>query len=413
MFTSFPVTCRNRLLQLAAIAILAPAAHAQTNTLPEVALVPDEVSPVRDEMRFGFSVATIGGMAVVGAPDTDGHGAAYIFTQSGGRWPQTQKLVAPDIAPGTFGSFVAIGMESLFVTDPVRQRVYVFQQLNGSPTWRATAILRGSAATPGYGRTMATEGCAAMITSTPNAGSHSVEPGYVHIYNRCPAVSGEVARWKYIRSITPAGSTGDDQFGASIAFHGREMLVGAPGEDGGKGAVYYYVYAGNNAWSLAQRIVEAAPRTDFGFGTAVDFHDSFAVIGLPEARRDEIFQRGGLVQTFQRSGQTWTQTGEMMPTVDQVTWAGYGAAVVVTADRVIIAAPEQFNAQVDLGGRVAIYKRTSGAPQLEEWLYGRDISSGFGTSLSVAGRGLAVGVPFSFHRPGNQEGEAFIYQLPP
>jgi hypothetical protein len=413
MFTS-STSWRSRLLPLAAFVFLIPAAHAQTSPLPEVRLVPNEPQAVRDTMQFGSGVAINGGLAVVGAPDTDGHGAAYVFTQSGGRWPQTQKLLAPDIAPGSFGSSVAIGLQWVLVTDPVRERVYAFQQLGGSPTWRATAILRGSTATPGYGHTMATAGCLAMITSTPPEGTHSLQPGYVHIYNGCPTDAGGVTRWKYIRSITPPGSKGDDQFGASIAFHGSSMLIGAPREDGGKGAVYYYVYAGNNNWTLAQRIVEAAPRADIGFGTAVDFNDSLAVVGLPAARADQDRLRNGLALTFQLAGQTWTQTGEMMPTDDQFMWGGYGGAVLVTANRVIVAAPFSFSAQVDLGGQVGIYKRTaSGPPQLEEWLYGRDGSFGFGASLSVAGRGLAVGAPFSIRQPGNLEGDAFIYQLPP
>jgi hypothetical protein len=412
MFSS-STTSRNRALHLIVSAlslfVLGPAALAQTTTLPEIRFVPDEPDAVRENARFGFGVALVGGTAVIGAPETDGHGAVYVFTQSGGQWPQTQKLVAPDIAEGRFGTSVAIGIDSIFATDPVRERVYVFQQPTGSTTWRATAILKGSTATPGYGHTMATAGCVAMITSTPNPERHTIEPGYVHLYNRCTGVDS----WKYIRSITVSGSRGDDQFGASIALHGQEMMVGAPGEDGGKGAVYYYVYAGNNTWNLTQRIVQASPRADFGFGAAVDFHDSLAVIGLPDTRTDQYLRRRGLALTFQRTGQTWAQTGEVMPSEDQGTWSRYGATVAVTADRVIIAAPNQFDAAVDTGGIVGVYKRTGGTLQIEEWLGGHSETFGLGMSLSVSGRGLLLGAPLSTpHRPDSQEGVAYLYQLP-
>ena len=79
----------------------------------------------------------------------------------------------------------------------------------------------------------------------------------------------------------------------------------------------------------------------------------------------------------------------------------------------IISAPYPYG-PIDLGGQVGIYKRTAGAPELQGWLRGSGPALGFGESLSVAGDGLAVGAPFTApHFPGDQAGDAWLYQLPP
>ena len=64
--------------------------------------------------NFGWSVALDGDTAVIGADDAtvggnSGQGAAYVFSNSGGAWSQTQKLAASDGASyDTFGYSVAL-----------------------------------------------------------------------------------------------------------------------------------------------------------------------------------------------------------------------------------------------------------------------------------------------------------------
>jgi hypothetical protein len=59
--------------------------------------------------RFGYAVAVTSGSALIGAYNSGGSGAAYVFTQSGATWSQQQKLVPADpTGADSFGSSVAL-----------------------------------------------------------------------------------------------------------------------------------------------------------------------------------------------------------------------------------------------------------------------------------------------------------------
>src|SRR4051812_8744529 len=96
------------LITLAFVSALALSslAHAQIlTTLPSTVIQPNEPPDVRLSQEFGASVSTVWNTSLlVGAPGTDGHGAVYEFRLINGVWKQAAKLVAPDVAPGRFGS---------------------------------------------------------------------------------------------------------------------------------------------------------------------------------------------------------------------------------------------------------------------------------------------------------------------
>ena len=81
-----------------------------------------------DEPAEGFGAAvgmdddlltTPGNTVVVGAPDDDGRGAAYVFTRSGSAWIQARKLTAADGAAGDgFGSSVAFSGRLVVIGAP-------------------------------------------------------------------------------------------------------------------------------------------------------------------------------------------------------------------------------------------------------------------------------------------------------
>src|SRR5579862_5470949 len=65
---------------------------------------------------FGSSVAVNGNLAVVGAPDHNKTGAVYLYTQSGGKWTQTQEIMPADGKSGdTCGCSLAMTATTLAV----------------------------------------------------------------------------------------------------------------------------------------------------------------------------------------------------------------------------------------------------------------------------------------------------------
>jgi nucleoside-specific outer membrane channel protein Tsx len=83
------------------------------------------------ELFFGNSVAISGSTVVVGAPSSNGTGAAYVFVPSGTTWSQQAELTASDGVSGDFfGDSVAISGRTAVVGAPFKNSVtgaaYVF-----------------------------------------------------------------------------------------------------------------------------------------------------------------------------------------------------------------------------------------------------------------------------------------------
>lgn len=103
--------------------------------------------------EFGHSVAIDGTTALVGANSgcSTCLGAAYVFTDSGGTWTQTQKLTASNGAAGSddFGASIALDGSTAIVGDPFspapapateeQGTLYVFSESSG--TWIQTQML--------------------------------------------------------------------------------------------------------------------------------------------------------------------------------------------------------------------------------------------------------------------------------
>ncbi|GIW73918.1 MAG: hypothetical protein KatS3mg103_0440 [Phycisphaerales bacterium] len=118
---------------------------------------------------FGFSIANDDDTVVIGAPNAQPAGSAYVFENIGGSWMQTAKLVPSDIASGFFGSSVDADGQTAIVGAPGDIRashtgfVYVFTQ-TGS-IWSEQARLSAADGTPGslYGFSVAAQGDSVLV----------------------------------------------------------------------------------------------------------------------------------------------------------------------------------------------------------------------------------------------------------
>ena len=384
----------------AAVLLLVPAfLSAQTTSWPTRELVPNEPVDVRVSSAYGASTAMSAGYAMVGAPNVDGHGAVYVFKQQGGSWPQVQKLVAPDMAAGHFGTGVALTLDTALVSDNGRSLVYIFERSGFGP-YRATAILRGGVEL--FGSALAIEGCTALVSS----GAHDTptQHGWVHEYNRCPS-----GTWKYKSSFYSPNASPGDRFGASLAMIGTNLLVGAPGTASNAGAAYHYVYT-NGAWRLKQKLTQASAHAGNQFGWGVGFSNGLAAVGAPYS----LSAGGeGEVSLFKWVNNAWAPSGLLyapnLPGTGQTSQFGY--KIRVTADRVY--ANSQPIAYYFMGYTLDVFRRVGDTLQFEQQFGPEDAKSLLGAAFDVNGRGLIIGnptaqglVPFAY------TGSAAVYQVP-
>lgn len=143
---------------------------------------------------FGFDIAFDGTHLVVGATGYQAAtGAAYVFSDAGGNWEQSYRVVAQDGSPGSyFGKRVALDGSQLLVGTQAsvggvvhRGAAYLFAESDGS--WQQTHKFTAGDGTAGdfYGQAVAIEGGTVLVTAPhpPIDGSEST-PGAAYFHTR-------------------------------------------------------------------------------------------------------------------------------------------------------------------------------------------------------------------------------------
>lgn len=256
---------------------------------------------------FGSSVAlsSDGNTALVGSPESRaGAGLAWVFTRAGTTWSESQKLVNNSgehqrrfggrVALSADASTAAVSVEGL-EGEPA---VLVFTR-SGS-TWSARQRIesaRGGLALSSDGSTLLIGG--AVFT---RSGSTWSQQG--------PTLSG-------------SNQVGVSGFGASVALSadGNSALIGGPEDHrctscvgATVGAAWAFTRAGSTWAQQGGKLTasEAHTQGHFGESVALSANGEVALIGAPGNGRVEPVEPGA-VYVFERSGSTWAQRGQFVP----------------------------------------------------------------------------------------------------
>ena len=123
--------------------------------------------------RFGWSVAMVGSAIVVGVTMADSKGAAYVFTNTSGVWTQTIKLTADDGAAGDrfgwsvamVGSVIVVGSPMADISGNDQGAAYVFTCKNKVWTQTTKLTVNDGAADDAFGSSVAITGNRAVISA--------------------------------------------------------------------------------------------------------------------------------------------------------------------------------------------------------------------------------------------------------
>lgn len=239
---------------------------------------------------FGISIGLSGSTAFVGADDAQignngSQGTAYVFTESGGVWTQSQKLVADDGGPSDIFGYSMVfdgttAMISAYSQNQSTGAVYVFGQSGG--TWTQTQkLLASDAATNTYfGYSMALSGSTLLVGSWgANPGGVDTQ-GVAYIFNE----SGGI--WTQTQELVADDGLAQDKFGHSVALQGTTALIGADGSAGpggpGLGTAQGAVYAfdgSSGTWTQTQKFYANDGQPAFQFGFPVTLDGTTALVG--------------------------------------------------------------------------------------------------------------------------------------
>ncbi len=263
--------------------------------------------------QFAYSVAlsSNGDTALVGGFGDNGFaGAAWVFTQSGGKWTQQgSKLTGiGESGNGSFGLSVALsaaGTTALIggPEDGARAgAVWVFTESGGKWTQEGEKLIPGSGE-PKFGSSVAlsAEGTTALVGGPHESG----ESGAAWVFTE----SG--GKWtQQGEKLSGGGETGAGEFGSSVVLgaEGNTALIGGPQDNSGTGAVWVFTRSGGKWSPLGGKLTGGGEKLkgEFGRSLALSPNGATAVIGGSEDNHGV-----GAAWIFQSATLQWHGQGEV------------------------------------------------------------------------------------------------------
>ena len=277
---------------------------------------------------FGASVAMSGDTIVVGAPQPGGTGTAYIFVRdSNGVWSQQAKLIADTPTAGSFfGYTVAISGNTVVIAafPDNRYTAYIFVRNSTSWSQQGPKLTAGDAANDSFNPSVAISGDTVVV----GARLQDSGKGAAYVFTRSNGT------WSQQQKLTASDATAGDWFGLTpLVASSDTILVGAPGNHTGAGAVYVFTLNGT-IWSQHQKLTASDATAGDWFGTEMAISGDTVVVGA--------LQNGnigaGAAYVFALSGTIWSQQQKLTAS-DTAPGDWFSRSVAISNDTVLVGAP--------------------------------------------------------------------------
>jgi archaellin len=187
-------------------------------------------------------------------------------------------------------------------------------------------------------------------------------------------------------SLVPAPTASD--FGQAVAVSGGTAAVGETNAatPAAIGDTFVYTRSGSQ-WTQQAELTDNDPGAEFGYAVAMTpsaATGDILVVGSPDGAG------GGAVYVFTGAGGHWTQPAELTGS-DTVAGDGFGSAVAVSGDTVVVGAPYRDSD----AGAAYVFTGAGGHWTQRAELTGSDTvaGDGFGSAVAVYGDTVAVGAP--------------------
>lgn len=255
---------------------------------------------------FGCAVALRGSTLVAGArldgPGLANAGAAWLLGTGGG---VLHTLLAPTPAAyADFGQSVAIGASDVVVGAPSDDTAganagaaYVFDATGGALRWTLTSP--PPALGDDFGRAVAIGDTLVAVGAPLDESERVAHAGAVYLF--------DLATGAQVRRLTSPNAQPSGRFGASVAFRGGDVVVGAPFEDVDDLVDVGVVYVFDPAGTPIATIDNPTPNADDQFGIAVAT-DGGATLVVGAWHDDQAAQDAGAVHVFVDVGAPTTTT---------------------------------------------------------------------------------------------------------
>jgi len=394
---------QNLVLSLSAVCLLCflqSRSHAQ---ITEFKLSPSDGAGTD---LFGRAIAVTDSFVIVGAQEDDdggsNTGSAYLYTRAGSSWENEVKL-NPMIAGvnDQFGTAVALTNDYAVIGEPFdgpeRGEVYLFGR-NGS-AWTEVATLRASDGTfwDYFGSSVSIEGTTIVVGAYGNDQGRGA--AYVFVL--------ESGSWVEQAKLTASDAEVSDYFGIDVAISGDRILVGAQWNDEGAenaGAGYIFLRQGSD-WIEEAKLMADDPGFGLLLGASVSLSGNTAILG---ARGDDHAGLStGSAYVFTESAGSWSQEAKL--TASDASLADFfGTDVSISESTALVGAL----GDDDLGsssGSVYVFSRVEGVwVETDKWTASDgEASDHFGEAVVISGEVAAIGAPEAYG--SSEAGAAYMY----
>jgi hypothetical protein len=350
----------------------------------------------------GLALSADGDTALIGAPRAgDGKGAVWVYTRSGSAWTQDQELADPseETSEGHFGRSVALASDghTALIGGPADKgghgAAWVFAQSGSS--WKQQGSKLTGAGGVGEGHfggsvALSSDGDTAVIGGPGDSGYK----GASWVFTR----SG--SSWSQQGSkLTATDEEGAAHLGGSVALSadGETALLGGRANGGGLGAAWVFTRAGASWSQQGPKLVgtEELGSGEFGYSVALSSDGDTAVIGAP---RDNSLD--GAVRLFTRSGSSWLAQPEQLAGAGALgnAWSGASVATSADAQTVLVGAPRD-NGRVGAAWAFAYQAASTLVPAVNKVLPNSGPTQG-GTTVKITGTNFTGATAVHFGSAG-------------
>jgi hypothetical protein len=357
----------------------------------KLVLVPFALAAITGVPAFGMAQHSRAGDELPGTRESLAEGAECCLET---------KLTANTVKEDQhFGVAVALKGHTMLIGASEDDNVYTYAgaafvfERTGS-TWTQQKKLTANNKKNGafFGSAVSLSGDRALITANKTL------PENVYVFVR----SG--ATWTQ-EDILRASDGGNDGFGDSVSLFGDTALIGSPLE----GAVFVFERNGPS-WTEVARLTASNGSVDNGFGASVMLSGDTALIGAPD--EDDNGQESGSAYVFVQSGGIWVEVAKLLPS-DGATGDLFGSSVSLSANTVLIGAPEDDHSGMILAGSAYVFEWSGTSWTETAKLTANDSALDdqalFGTSVSLDGDRALVGAHQSDANGLTDSGAAYLF----
>lgn len=313
-------------------------------------------------------------------------------------------VLGPTSGTEVLGSAVVSTPEVIVAGDPTAGAtgvIHFYLENYLSWTWEREVLPRaGAPSSSSFGAALAARDGVLLVGAPTHGGPLSSAPnrGSVYVMGLTSVDSGDPI-------VAPDGASGD-LFGTSVACGSGRWVAGAPGSSANAGSAS--IFLNDPTGSVFEQTVVAADAQPWAqFGAAVAMTDDVLVVGSPGA---DSFR--GAVYVFERTGTRWEQTARLSVVGGQ-DGDRLGRCVAIQnfdSPLTILAGIPGFDDGVDAdAGQVVRFRREGRSTWTEDFIAhpAPEPDAEFGASLVLDSQLLLVGTPGQ----NNYEGAGFVFTL--